>query len=106
MNKLSNKFLVMLLVQSLLHPKRVFLWIKLKLLFLKRKSYSLWSDLDILTISFLSGQMVSKNFKLFYVVLMSSILTSNSLVSQAKKILHFLTLTLVLKTVRFLQICM
>ena len=106
MNKLSNKFLVMLLVQSLLHSKRVFLWIKLKLLFLKRKSYSLWSDLDILTISFLSGQMVSKNFKLFYVVLMSSILTSNSLVSQAKKILHFLTLTLVLKTVRFLQICM
>ena len=106
MNKLSNKFLVMLLVQSLLHPKRVFLWIKLKLLLLKRKSYSLWSDLDILTISFLSGQMVSKNFKLFYIVLMSSILTSNLLMSQAKKILHFLTLTLVLKKVRFLQICM
>ena len=106
MNKLSNKFLIMLLVQSLLHPKRVFLWIKLKLLFLKRKSYSLWSDLDILTISFLSGQMVSKTLKLFYVVLMSSILTSNSLMSQAKKILHFLTLKLVLKTVRFLKICM
>ena len=43
---------------------------------------------------FLSGHMVSKNFKLFCVVLMSSILTSNLLMSQAKKALHFLTLKL------------
>ena len=62
--------------------------------------------LDILTIFVLSGHMVSKNFKLFFVVLMSSILTSNLLMSQAKKALNFLTLKLVLKTVRLLQICM
>ena len=55
---------------------------------------------------FLSEHMVSKNFELFSVVLMSSILTSNLLMSQAKKALHFLTLKLVLKTVRLLQICM
>ena len=94
------------LVPSLPHPIFVCLWIKLKLLFLKPNSYSLWCGLDILTIFFLSGHMVSKNSKLFCVVLMSSILTSNLLMSQAKKALHFLTLTLVLKTVRLLQICM
>ena len=55
---------------------------------------------------FLSRHWVSKDFKLFCIVLMSSILTSNLHVSQAKKALHFLTLKLVLKTVRLLQICM
>ena len=55
---------------------------------------------------FLSGHIVSKNFKHFCLVLMSSILTSNLRMSQAKKALHFLTLNLVLKTVRLLQICM
>ena len=55
---------------------------------------------------FLFGHMVSKNFKLFCVVLMNSILTSNLLMSQAKKAFHFLILKLVLKTVRLLQICM
>ena len=54
---------------------------------------------------FLSTHMVSKDFKLF-AVLMSSILTSNLHMSQAKKAFHFLTLKLVLKTVRLLQICM
>ena len=44
--------------------------------------------------------MVSKNFKHFCVVLMSFILTSNLHMSQANKALHFLTLQLVLKTVR------
>ena len=81
------------------------LWIKLKLLFFKPKSYSFWCGLDILTISFLSVHMLSKNLKLFCVVLMSSILTSSLLMSEAKKALHFLTLKLVLKTVRLLQIC-
>ena len=42
----------------------------------------------------------------FCVVLMSSILTSNLLLSQAKKAFYFLILKLVLKTVRLLQICM
>ena len=55
---------------------------------------------------FLSRHRVSKDFKLFCIVLMSSILTSNLHMSQAKKALHFLTLKLVLKTVRLLQICM
>ena len=105
-NKLSNKFLVPLLVPSLPNPMCACLWIKLKLLFLKPNSYSLWCGLDILTIFFLSGHMVSKNSKLFCVVLMSSILTSNLLMSQAKKALHFSTLKLVLKTVRLLQIWM
>ena len=44
---------------------RVCLWIKLKLLFFKPKSYSLWYGLDILRISFLSGHMLSKNFNFF-----------------------------------------
>ena len=55
---------------------------------------------------FLSGHRVSKNFRLFHVVLMSSILTSNLHMSQAKKALYFLTLKLVLRTVRLLQTCM
>ena len=55
---------------------------------------------------FLSGHTVSKNFELFCVVLMSSILIPNLHISQAKKSLHFLTLKLVLKTVRLLQIYM
>ena len=50
--------------------------------------------------------LLSKNFKLFCVVLMSSILRSNLLMSQAIKTMHFLTLKFVLKTVRLLQICM
>ena len=84
------------------HPTRVSLRIKFKLLFLKPKNYSLWCGLDILTIFFLSGYVVSKNFKPFYVVLMSFILISNLHMSQAKKALHFLTLKLVLKTVSLL----
>ena len=48
---------------------------------------------------------VTKNFKLFCVALMSSILTWNLLMSQAKKALHLLTLKLVLKAVTLLQIC-
>ena len=55
---------------------------------------------------FLSGHIVSKIFKLFCVVLMNSILISNLHMSPAKKALHFLTLKLVLKTVRLLQIYM
>ena len=55
---------------------------------------------------FLSEHMVSKNFKLLCVVLMSSILTSDLLMSQARKAWHLLTLKLVLKTVRLLQTCM
>ena len=47
-----------------------------------------------------------QNFKLFCIVLMSSILISNLHMRQAKKALHFLPLKLVLKTVRLLQICM
>ena len=50
-----------------------------------------------IALSYLSGHMVSKNFKLFCVVLMSSILTSNLRMSQAKKALHFFTLKLALK---------
>ena len=94
-----------LLITSLAHPTRVFLWIKLKLLFLKRKNSSLWCGLDILTIFFLPGHMVGKNFELFCVFSMSSILTSNLYMSQAKKAWHFLTCKLVLKAVRLLQIC-
>ena len=50
--KLSKKFLVQLLVPSLPHLTRICLWIKLKLLFLKPKNYSLWRSLDMLTIFF------------------------------------------------------
>ena len=66
-------------------PMRICLWIKFKLLFLRPKSYNIWCGLDILTITFLSGHMVNKNFNLFCIVLMSSIMTSNLLMSQAKK---------------------
>ena len=41
------------MLASLPHPTRVCLWIKLKLLFLKAKNYSLWRGLDILTIFFI-----------------------------------------------------
>ena len=41
-----------LLVQNLPHPTRVCLWIKLKLLFLKLKNYSLWCGVNISTIFF------------------------------------------------------
>ena len=54
-DKLSNKFLVPPLVPSLAHPTSDCSWIKLKLLFLKPKSYNLLCGLDILTILFLSG---------------------------------------------------
>ena len=54
---------------------------------------------------FLSGHFVSIKFQLFGVVLMISILTSNLNMSLAKKELYFLTLKLVLKTIRLLQIC-
>ena len=96
MEKLSNKFLVPLFEPSLPHLTSVCLWIKFKLLLLK-------CGLDILTIFLSSGHMVSKNFKHFCVVLMSSIMTPNLHMSQAKKALYFLTLKLVLKTVRLLQ---
>ena len=69
------------------------LLIKLKLLFLNSKSYSLWCGLDILTVSFLSGHMVSKNFKLFCVVLMSSIPTSNLVIVKNSKIITDLHVT-------------
>ena len=55
---------------------------------------------------FLSGHIVSRNFKVFYVVFMSTILISNLHMSQAKKVLHSLALKLVLKSVTFLQIYM
>ena len=93
-----------LLVLSLPQLRRVSLWIKLKLHFFKPKNFSLWCGLVILTIFFFSRHMVGK--KLFSVVLMSSILTSNLHMSQAKKALYFLTLKLVLRTVRLLQTCM
>ena len=54
-DKLSNKFLVPPLVPSLAHPTSDCLRTKLKLLFLKPKSYNLLCGLDILTILFLSG---------------------------------------------------
>ena len=50
--------------------------------------------------TFLSGHMVNKNFKLFCIVLMSSILISNLHMSQATKAFHFLTLKLISETVR------
>ena len=52
MEKISNKFLVPLLVPNFPHSARVCLWIKLKLLFLKPQHYSLWCGLDTLTIFF------------------------------------------------------
>ena len=86
--QIKQQFLLPLLVPSLPHPTRVCSWIKLKLLFLKPKTCSLWYGLDILTMLFLSGHMVSKKFKFFWVILMSSIRKSNLLMSQAKKALH------------------
>ena len=67
----------LLLVPSLLNPTRFFLWMKLKLLFMKPKDYNFRCDLDTLTIFFLSGQMVSINFKIFCVVLMRFMLILN-----------------------------
>ena len=48
---------------------------------------------------------VEQEIQTFLHSLNSSIPTSSLLISQAKKALHFLTLKLVLKTVRLLQIC-
>ena len=69
MAKLSNKFLVPLLVPSLPHPMRVCLWIKLKLPFLKPESHNLGRGLDILRIIFLFEYIVNQNFKIFCIVL-------------------------------------
>ena len=49
---------------------------------------------------------IDKILKLFCIALMSFILISDLHMSQAKKALHFLTLKLVLKTVRLLQVYM
>ena len=48
---------------------------------------------------------IEQEIQTFLHSLNSSIPTSSLLISQAKKALHFLTLKLVLKTVRLLQIC-
>ena len=50
--QLKHKLSGTAIVPSLLHLTRVCLWIKLKLLSLKPKTYSLWCSLDILTIFF------------------------------------------------------
>ena len=47
--QLSNKFMVQLLVPSLLHLTRVCLWITLKQFSLKLENYNLWCGLDIST---------------------------------------------------------
>ena len=43
----------------------VYLWIKLKLLFLKPKNYSLWCSLDILTIFFYLDTWGARTLNLF-----------------------------------------
>ena len=64
-DKLSNKFLVPLLVPCLPYLTCVYLWIKLKLLFLKPKNYSLWCSLDILTTFFYLETWGARTLNLF-----------------------------------------
>ena len=66
------------------------LWIKLKLLFLKRKNYSLWCGLDILVMFFISRHS-GQEFQTWG-VLMSSALIPNLHMNQVKKSIAFLDL--------------
>ena len=61
--KLNHRSLVLLLELSLLLHTPVFIWIKLRQIFLKRRSFNHLYGWDILTISFLFGCMEKQNLK-------------------------------------------
>ena len=61
--KISNRSLVLLWELSLLLHAPVFKWMKLRQIFLKRRSLKHLYGRDILTISFLFGRMEKRNLK-------------------------------------------
>ena len=63
--KLSNRSLVLLLGLRLLLHMPAFIWIKLRQIFLKRRSFKHLYDWDILIISFIFGGMEMQNWKSF-----------------------------------------
>ena len=86
-------------------PYACFFMDKIETAFLETKEFQSLVWFRYIDDIFFTWTHGGQNFELFCAVSISSILTWNLYMSQAKKGWHFLTFKLVLKAVRLLQIC-
>ena len=102
--KISNRSLVLLWELSLLLHAPVFKWMKLRQIFLKRRSLKHLYGRDILTISFLFGRMEKRNLKSLWRNLKTFFAEPSIYIRVIEKRVTFVDLNVSLENVQLLQI--